>query len=53
MNQIASTDPLSLEREELRSICADLLAVKATIANRRHALTEELSVGKKRTPFDF
>lgn len=53
MDQINLIDPLGLEREELRSIRADLSAAKATIANRRMALTEELSLGKKRTPFDF
>jgi|LakMenEpi03Aug12_release.lakeMendotaPanAssembly.Ray.scaffolds.fasta_scaffold6339324_1 hypothetical protein len=53
MNQISSIDPLGLEREELRSIRADILAVKATITNRRLALTDELPLGKKRTPFDF
>ncbi|MCA3695149.1 class I SAM-dependent methyltransferase [Aquidulcibacter sp.] len=53
MNQLHSPARLDLERQELRFIRSDLLAVKAIIANRRLALAKEILGNKKLTPFDF
>jgi hypothetical protein len=53
MNQIISPDPFRIERQELCSVRADLLAVKAIIANRRLALIQDVSFDKRRNPFEF